>query len=736
MATSAPVRLLIADESLNRAHEIDSLLRNAGIATRPEFCADLESAAASMESHHPDLFVCNADLDLLDRVLPELRTSRPDLPILVVDGSAEPASLARGLAMGATDVVWPSDQERLLYVVKREIAHVCERHRWKEIRRTLKETERRCELLLANSTAAIAYVHEGMHIYANDDYFKLFGFADADEMLGVPLLDLMDPGFTEQFKSKTKAFRQGESEIRFPFHGRRVTGEAIEGEMMLSSAEWEGEHCTQVLVRRKTEGVSAAPAGHAAPTLPEHVATGNVSEALESFFAEAERQFGADGGEGALFLVEIDDFDRLSAEHGLLATERIVASLGEAIRQETAAEAGDVSCCRVGAHRFAIALPGATPASCDLIAERLRKFVEELLLDVDGRTARCTVTLGVETVSEPRALAAALEVAFRAILAARTPKPAPRGNVVALTIAGAHGGATNGSFETNHAAGTNGGADTHSASDPVDDEQIPVLEVEKPLTPAQQRILDLVNTAIENGKFVLLFQPIISLRGDSDEHYEVFLRLMDDSGERLPPDQFLKLAIDNGVAGKIDRWVILQSIKLLSVHRTKGHNTRLTINLTYNSLVDPDFLQWLSVAIKAARLPSDAAIFQIAEPDAAAYPTEARAFLNGLRGMHCRSSLRHFGTVEEPFETLRQLPVDFVKLDGGHVQQVHDNAAGREELTTMIRELQSHGKLTIVPMVESATVLSALWQAGANYIQGHYLQEPTTEMNYDFSSDD
>jgi multidomain signaling protein FimX len=235
---------------------------------------------------------------------------------------------------------------------------------------------------------------------------------------------------------------------------------------------------------------------------------------------------------------------------------------------------------------------------------------------------------------------------------------------------------------------------------------------------------------------VLLFQPIISLRGDSDEHYEVFLRLTDEKGDRLSPDHFLKLAIDHGVAGKIDRWVILQSIKLLSMHRSKGHATRLTINLTFNSLVDPDFVQWLGVAIKAARLPSDAVIFQIAEPDTATYPREAREFLAGLRSLHCRSSLRHFGTVPEPFDNLQQLQVDFVKLDGGHIQKVNDRPEARETLTQMIRELQSHGKLTIVPMVESATVLAALWQAGANYIQGHYLQEPSTEMNYDFTSDD
>jgi EAL domain-containing protein (putative c-di-GMP-specific phosphodiesterase class I) len=348
----------------------------------------------------------------------------------------------------------------------------------------------------------------------------------------------------------------------------------------------------------------------------------------------------------------------------------------------------------------------------------MRKYVEDLLLDVDGRAVRCTITLGADVAPAVGALRAALEGAFRAMIAARKPAAAP------APVASAR-------------AETNGAAVAPQTEAPEPEEAVlDDVEAERALTPDQQRILDLVNKAIENGKFVLLFQPIISLRGDSDEHYEVFLRLTDEKGDRLPPDQFLKLAIDHGVAGKIDRWVILQSIKLLSMHRSKGHNTRLTINLTFNSLVDPDFVQWLGVAIKAARLPSDAVIFQVAEQDTAAYPREAREFIAGLRAMHCRSSLRHFGTVPEPFENLQQLPVDFVKLDGGHIQKVNDRPETREVLTKMIRELQSHGKLTIVPMVESATVLSALWQAGANYIQGHYLQEPSTEMNYDFSSDD
>jgi EAL domain-containing protein (putative c-di-GMP-specific phosphodiesterase class I) len=268
------------------------------------------------------------------------------------------------------------------------------------------------------------------------------------------------------------------------------------------------------------------------------------------------------------------------------------------------------------------------------------------------------------------------------------------------------------------------------------------IELPQPVTAAEamddeaNRILTLINEAIENQKFVLLFQPIISLRGDSDEHYEVFLRMLDRDGSQLAPNEFLRTAIDNGVAGKIDRWVILQSIKMLSTHRSKGNNTRLTINVTSNSVADPEFIQWLAVAIKAARLPSDAVIFQITERDASTYIRQTREFVEGLKKMHCRSSLSRFGLSTEPFETLRHIPSDFVKLDGSYIEAMADDPELKAEVTSMIQKLQGGGKLTIVPMVESANVLSALWQAGANYIQGHYLQQPSTSMDYDFSTDD
>ena len=126
-------------------------------------------------------------------------------------------------------------------------------------------------------------------------------------------------------------------------------------------------------------------------------------------------------------------------------------------------------------------------------------------------------------------------------------------------------------------------------------------------------------------------------------------------------------------------------------------------------------------------------IFQITESDVNTYLRQSREFVEGLKKLHCRSSLSRFGLSDDPFEILDHLAVDMVKIDG---QLVQDSEQDNAHLNNTIRKLQSLGKLTVVPMVESAGMLSMLWQAGANYIQGHYLQEPVAEMSYDFSTDE
>jgi PAS domain S-box-containing protein len=785
------VRLLIAERTENAAHQFDSLLRDAGIPTRLEII-DLPMALDKLSD--ADMLLCNAGLPELQKLLPRLSAKAPQVPIIVVNNDEAAMTQSEGMELGAADVVSDNESQHLVLVVKRELAHVSQNHALDQTRKALNEAEQRCQLLLQSSRAAIAYVHEGMHIYANEGYLRLFGFEGADDLLGLPLMDLLDSDSSSTLKTCLKNFRKSEEETDFDFSGHSTDGNIIAGNMTLAPAEYEGEECLQVTVRAEVTGATEAaaeaesesalvmeggvpllggddiiegaagtadqqqdagsfefqlelvedgPAAEDGPSVEgrsavdespavveqpaqeeaEPVATAEVleftyqdepAEAVPSVNAEAEAPSGkpahglsdflaqsepiAAGHNGqfvSVFVAQVDGYDDMQRSHGLAGTEDACRQVEGRLLAEV-----DGPFMQISPYQWAILVCDQTRDAAMQTVEAYRASVESMMFEVREKTVRPTCTFGGAILnvngfdSTGTALEATLNNAFTTL---RRIQETSDGNTIELPA-----------FD--------------SAEQEYGDEA--------------NRILMLISEAIEKQSFILLFQPIISLRGDSDEHYEVFLRMSDRNGQQLAPSEFLRLAVDNGVAGKIDRWVILQSIKLLSAHRANGHNTRLTINLTSNSVADPEFIQWLGVAIKAARLPSDAVIFQITEQDAATYVRQTREFIDGLKNLHCRSSLSRFGLDSDPMEILSHFPVDFVKLDGTLVEGIDKDSERREEVTKLVNELQNQGKLTIVPMVESASLLSTLWQAGVNYIQGHYLQEPSTSMDYDFSTDD
>ena len=131
-------------------------------------------------------------------------------------------------------------------------------------------------------------------------------------------------------------------------------------------------------------------------------------------------------------------------------------------------------------------------------------------------------------------------------------------------------------------------------------------------------------------------------------------------------------------------------------------------------------------------LSGDSLIFQIREGDANNFMKQAREFAKAVHQLHSKVSISQFGCALNPFNTLKHIDVDYVKIDGSFTEEIQKSNEAKAEVTEMVKSLQSAGKLTIVPLVENAGVLATLWQAGVNYIQGYYLQAPVPEMNYDF----
>jgi EAL domain-containing protein (putative c-di-GMP-specific phosphodiesterase class I) len=113
-------------------------------------------------------------------------------------------------------------------------------------------------------------------------------------------------------------------------------------------------------------------------------------------------------------------------------------------------------------------------------------------------------------------------------------------------------------------------------------------------------------------------------------------------------------------------------------------------------MTDDTFLPWISVALKAARLPSDTIIFQIHENDATSYIKYATKFSKGLAQLHCKTSINHFGCSLNPFNLLKHLTPDYVKLDGSFAQRIEKSKEKQKELVDMVKSLQSTGVLTAI----------------------------------------
>ena len=675
-------RILIAEKSENAAYEIDSALRNAGMATKLSISDDLAHIRQLISANEIDIALLTYKLEGLENAIPAIKEIAPHVPLLLLtnpDAKANRWHTNTALRLGITDVVPANALGQLALVVHRELQHVFSHQHAKQLSSALTETERRCESLLQASEVAIAYVHEGMHIHANKSYLELFNCDDLNALCSASLLDLLSAKCAVVLKNALKNMRSGEDNVVL-----RFTSSAgdCSGTMALKHSLYEGEKCLQVTVHNDAMSSNIATSYDACAS--------EQDLGLPEFIRSAEKFFSPNNDNNYLFCVSLDQYKATQQTYGLLRAEAIASKVWVQLRKL----GGEYPAVRLNTHQFALAVTAPTEDHAHELANGFQQSIGDLVLEIQDHKVVSTISVAGVSFDESLGIESCLNEAYAASLKLSEQKTA---NTVQLSNAS--------------------------------------VNTEDPLSEDARIAFDQISGAIDHHRVLLRFQPIISLKGDSDAHYEVSSHIFDEHGKQIEPSPLLKTAIDNNLRGEIDRWVILQSIRTLSEHRAKGNTTRLTISLSANSVLDEEFPPWLISAMKSVRLPAAAVIFQITEKDATTFLRQTREFVQCLRKMHCRVALSGFGLNEEPFEILRHIEVDMIKLDDAFIEKIEANNQESRLMVNSIERLQASGKLTVVPMVENANILSILWQAGANYIQGDYLQGPSPEMDYDFNTD-
>ncbi|WP_432471584.1 EAL domain-containing protein [Amphritea sp. HPY] len=234
-----------------------------------------------------------------------------------------------------------------------------------------------------------------------------------------------------------------------------------------------------------------------------------------------------------------------------------------------------------------------------------------------------------------------------------------------------------------------------------------------------------IREALDNDRFVLYAQQIQALQNPAKPGYEILIRLLSSTGKLVAPGEFLPAAERYNLAPQIDRWVIKNTLKWMSDHENQLQQVSgVAINLSGQSLGDESLLGYIIRTLESSRIPPQKIKFEITETAAIANLRDAQIFIKALRGLGCQFSLDDFGSGLSSFAYLKNLPVDYLKIDGMFVKDIITDPID-EAMVRSINEIgHIMGMQTIAEFVESEAIRQHLIQLGIDYAQGYAIHKP------------
>ncbi|MCW8808037.1 MAG: EAL domain-containing protein, partial [Rhodanobacter sp.] len=670
------IKILFIEDSLEEAEQIISLLRNNGIAVRPTRATNVEQLQAAVNELDPDIVMYDPAVTTLalGEAVRLLDAYGRDYSLLGLVSKLEARTIADLFAGGARGVALRSEPKQLTSIIQREFEALVTRRRVRWLQTALRESERRCDALLDSSTDAIAYVHEGMHVRANRAYLETFGYESFDDLLGLPLLDLIDAANADEMKTLLKGqARQGKSPAQLTLRARRADDSRFDATVEFAPATFEGERCLQIVFRRQLVD----------PALLEQLqrdpVTGLFNRARMLECVDDAVAAAAKGRKGqSLLLIEPDNWASIVAGIGLGKADGLLASFADRVRMrlETDDIAGLLS-----EHTLGVVL---SPRNDDAIKEwiaSLQHSVSSEIFDVGARSITVTASIGGSYLGEKNAnTELLLNQASQALRNAQS------------------------------LGGTKVELHDPAAREKADDER-------------DRYWLELLQQALAKNDLVLYHQQTISLQEAEGDYSEILLRMNGPQGEVLP-GFFMPIAEKHNLHGVIDRWVINQAINTLQAREKQGLQSTFFIKLTTTSLLDDTLLPWLDDRIKQAALKRGRIVLEMTESKVMTLLRPAQEFVNGWKKMGGYFALEQFGSGLNSFQLLNHIDADYLKIDRSYMADLPQHPENQKKVAQICQQAHDLKRQTIAEWVEDATSTSLLFACGLDFVQGNFLQQP------------
>ena len=227
-----------------------------------------------------------------------------------------------------------------------------------------------------------------------------------------------------------------------------------------------------------------------------------------------------------------------------------------------------------------------------------------------------------------------------------------------------------------------------------------------------------VQDALREERFVLYAQPILDLATDEVVQHELLLRMREPNGEIVGPGSYLQIAEEHNLIGDIDRWVIRRASRLAA------RGLPVELNVSGGSISDPELITHIEACLRETGADPALMVFEITETALVSDEEAGRHFVQRVHELGCKLALDDFGTGYGGFTYLKQLPVDYLKIDIEFVRDLRTSEASLHVVEAVVNLARGFGMQTVAEGVEDAETLSLLKTLGVNYAQGYHIARP------------
>lgn len=666
---------LVLAHTPNDAKQIENQLRGSGHSVHVLVAPGLDSFIDILEKSE----ICIAIHDIgftesnLLQVSEAVNRLKPDVPLLQLDQNMDPRTVTEAMSKGARDVISLNSSAHMEMVLQQAYELYSTRQDMASLKLKIADLETVRKQDLGTTAAPGFRVQEGIVVAANKALASALGAQDPDELIGMPLMDLVLEDDVEDVKRAVKlGMKSADSEQIIPFTLVGENGLRRHLEARFIRIEHEGEPALEVRGLEAAEPAMAAGASSGPPG--RHALVDAVSRQPSS----SEKLV------SALIFAGIDDFDQLEQRAGYVGAEDVVS---EAMRMlGTDLRAGEQAF-RFSDHEFTLlARRETTEALRDLVTHFQRSVARHIFKAGDKELATTASAVVYPLSGEEDSI----EDLLRKL----------RGETRGLQSQGGNGLRVLGNTAE---------------------------ELERRQRSAAW--LARIQEALKNNRFELAFQNIASLAGEERQFSDILLRMLDDGDREILAREFMPSAEEHGLMPQIDRWVIQRVATVIEQQLKDGSDPCFFVRIAEDTLAEGQtFVDWIEGFVKQHARIAGHLVLVIREAHLQDHMKRAQTLINKLRALKLQTALDHFGNSRHSAQIMSNLKVDYIKLHADFTAAVASGGGDNETLQTIMDQAKQFQVKTIAERVTDANSMARLWQLGVNYIMGSHVHEPDSEL--------